>query len=129
MRERIPCRLRGPSPTGNPHRCSERLPAAAFDWKMRQILLACARIEWSQITFRNDFTQKGSTLADLYDPLTMPSALVEAYRELDRAVDQCYRRNPFGTDRERIEFLFERYDALVSMKAVTSSDAELFSEE
>ena len=29
-----------------------------------------------------------SSLADLYDPLTMPPALVKAHQELDRAVDQ-----------------------------------------
>jgi hypothetical protein len=81
------------------------------------------------LTLRNAFTQKGLTLADLYDPLTMPVELVEAHRELDRAVDGCYRREPFGTERERVEFLFERYEALLSAKAVTTSNLDLFSEE
>jgi len=52
----------------------------------------------------------GSSLADLYDPLTMPPELVRAHRELDRAVDLCYRPQPFINDTKRIEFLFELYD-------------------
>jgi len=50
-----------------------------------------------------------STLADLYDPLTMPADLVKAHAELDRVVDQCYRSAPFTSDRQRIEFLFALY--------------------
>jgi hypothetical protein len=50
-----------------------------------------------------------SSLADLYDPLAMPADLVKAHRELDRAVDLCYRSQPFTNERTRIEFLFELY--------------------
>jgi hypothetical protein len=32
----------------------------------------------------------GSTLADIYDPLTGPSALMQAYHVLDRAIDAAY---------------------------------------
>jgi len=53
-----------------------------------------------------------STLADLYDPLTMPAALAKAHADLDRAVDRCYRAEPFKSDRERVEHLFARYEAL-----------------
>ncbi len=52
----------------------------------------------------------GSSLADLYDPLTMPSVLVKAHQELDKAVDLCYRPQPFINETRRIEFLFELYD-------------------
>src|SRR3546814_8496009 len=31
-----------------------------------------------------------ATLADLYDPLTMPPALVKAHQQLDKAVDAAY---------------------------------------
>ena len=48
-----------------------------------------------------------SSLADLYDPLTMPPALVKAHQELDKAVDLCYRPQPFPNETKRIEFLFE----------------------
>jgi hypothetical protein len=56
----------------------------------------------------------GSSLADLYDPLTMPPALVKAHRELDRAVDLCYRTQPFPNETKRIEFLFDLYEKYVS---------------
>ncbi len=54
-----------------------------------------------------------STLADLYDPDTMPAELRRAHRELDIAVDRLYRRAPFGSDRERVEHLFTLYQRLV----------------
>lgn len=54
-----------------------------------------------------------SSLADLYDPDTMPAELRKAHRELDLAVDKLYRARPFGSDRERVEHLFPLYEALV----------------
>ncbi|MCX6578631.1 MAG: class I SAM-dependent DNA methyltransferase, partial [Candidatus Aminicenantes bacterium] len=50
------------------------------------------------------------SLADLYDPLTMPPVLVKAHQELDKAVDLCYRPQPFTSDAKRMEFLFELYE-------------------
>jgi hypothetical protein len=55
-----------------------------------------------------------SSLADLYDPLTMPPALVKAHNALDKAVDLCYRSQPFINETKRIEFLFELYDKYTS---------------
>jgi len=55
-----------------------------------------------------------SSLADLYDPNTMPSALTKAHAELDRAVEKCYRKEPFKSDRERVEFLFMLYEKLAN---------------
>ena len=52
----------------------------------------------------------GNSLADLYDPLTMPPSLTKAHHELDKAVDLAYRPQPFTTDANRMEFLFERYE-------------------
>lgn len=51
-----------------------------------------------------------SSLADLYDPITMPPALVKAHWALDKAVDLCYRPQPFPDDARRMEFLFELYE-------------------
>lgn len=51
-----------------------------------------------------------SSLADLYDPLTMPPNLVKAHSELDKAVDLAYRPQPFTTEAKRMEFLFELYE-------------------
>lgn len=65
-----------------------------------------------------------ATLADLYDPLSMPPALVKAHQSLDRAVDAAYaaaektegRKPPkLASDAERVAFLFERYQALTSL--------------
>ena len=61
---------------------------------------------------RSDYAS--STLADLYDPLTMPADLVKAHAELDRAVDRCYRAAPFTSERQRVEFLFELYTSLTA---------------
>jgi hypothetical protein len=54
-----------------------------------------------------------STLADLYDPLAMPPVLVKAHAALDRAVDLCYRPQPFQNDRQRVEYLFALYEKLI----------------
>ena len=51
-----------------------------------------------------------STLSDLYDPLTMPAPLLKAHQQLDRAVDRCYRPEPFPSDRHRVEYLFALYE-------------------
>ena len=50
------------------------------------------------------------TLADLYDPLTMPSTLARAHAELDSAVDRCYRAEKIESDRERLAILFALYE-------------------
>ena len=55
-----------------------------------------------------------SSLADLYDPLSMPAALVKAHSKLDRAVDRSYRTKPFANERIRVEFLFEQYQSLLT---------------
>lgn len=62
-----------------------------------------------------------ATLADLYDRNTMPPELVQAHAELDRAVDQCYRKEPFKTERERVEFLFQLYEKITTPLATTES--------
>ena len=53
-----------------------------------------------------------ATLADLYDPLTMPPDLRRAHTALDRAVDRLYRRQGFASERERVEHLFMLYEKL-----------------
>lgn len=51
-----------------------------------------------------------SSLADLYNPLTMPPALVKAHNELDKAVDSAYSKQAFTSEAKRMEFLFELYE-------------------
>jgi hypothetical protein len=55
-----------------------------------------------------------SSLADLYDPDTMPGDLRKAHAALDLAVERLYRPAPFTSDRDRVEHLFGRYEALVN---------------
>ena len=54
-----------------------------------------------------------ATLADLYDPTTMPVDLLKAHKALDRAVDACYGKRVFIDEPVRLEFLFERYGEMV----------------
>lgn len=58
-----------------------------------------------------------SSLADLYDPLTMPPVLLKAHQALDKAVDAAYGRRSFATEADRVAFLFERYQALIDAEA------------
>lgn len=51
----------------------------------------------------------GATLADLYDPNTMPKELLDVHRANDAAVDACYGSRRFRSDLERLEFLFDLY--------------------
>ena len=50
-----------------------------------------------------------ATLADLYNPETMPKVLLDAHHALDRAVDKCYGKRSFASEPERLEFLFGLY--------------------
>lgn len=59
----------------------------------------------------------GSSLADLYDPLTMPTDLASAHQHLDRAVEKAYGRS-FASEEEMVAFLFDRYAALVQSEEV-----------
>lgn len=56
---------------------------------------------------------KGTSLAELYDPLSMPPELVKAHRKLDSAVESAYGKH-FGTDEERAAFLMKMYGELVN---------------
>lgn len=55
-------------------------------------------------------TFPNSSLADLYDPLTMPPTLQKAHAALDKAVDLAYRPQPFSSEANRMVFLFELYE-------------------
>ncbi|WP_421291624.1 class I SAM-dependent DNA methyltransferase [Aeromonas veronii] len=55
----------------------------------------------------------GRTLAELYDPDKMPTALLAAHQALDRAVDRLYRDRPFKDAADRLSCLLARYEALV----------------
>lgn len=56
-----------------------------------------------------------SSLADLYNPLTMPPKLLKAHEALDKVVDKLYRKEGFKSDTERVAHLFELNRALTSL--------------
>lgn len=60
-----------------------------------------------------------ASLADLYDPLTMPPALLKAHQKLDAAVDAAYAlcggKKTWKNDAERVAFLFELYQRITSL--------------
>jgi hypothetical protein len=64
-----------------------------------------------------------SSLADLYDPLTMPPALLKAHQKLDTAVDAAYQpsggKKAYVSDAERVAYLFELYQRITSLLPVT----------
>ncbi len=64
-----------------------------------------------------------ATLADLYDPLTMPKDLLDAHRANDEAVDACYGKRKFANELERLEFLFELYRRYTEPLAVVEAKA------
>ena len=53
------------------------------------------------------------TMAQLYNPTTMPKGLLQAHQELDTAIEQCYRLQPFKNDTERLEYLFKQYEEML----------------
>ena len=55
-----------------------------------------------------------SSLSDLYNPLSMPKPLLDAHKNLDKAVDKCYSTKTFKTDLERLTHLFDLYDKLTA---------------
>ena len=63
----------------------------------------------------------GATLADLYDPLTMPANLRKAHQHLDKAVDAAYTYKGPPDDAGRVAFLFGLYQSVTS--AVIASNA------
>ncbi len=79
-------------------------PESPTEKQVKTIETAAQKVLDTRVLFPN------SSLADLYDPLTMPPALVKAHNELDKAVDLSYRPQPFITEANRMEFLFGLYE-------------------
>lgn len=49
------------------------------------------------------------TPGEMYNPETMPDDLKDVHRRLDFAVERCYRLEPFTSNEERLECLFNLY--------------------
>jgi hypothetical protein len=79
-------------------------PLNPTDKLIKSIETASQKVLDARLQFPN------SSLADLYDPLTMPPTLVKAHNELDKAVDLAYRPQAFTSEANRMVFLFELYE-------------------
>ena len=79
-------------------------PSNPTEEQVKAIETAAQKVLDTRLEFPN------SSLADLYDPLTMPMALLRAHNELDKAVDLAYRPQPFTSEANRMEFLFGLYE-------------------
>jgi hypothetical protein len=93
------------------YRYSNEIVYTNFPWPenpSEKQILAIERAGQKVLDVRLQFPK--SSLADLYDPLTMPPALVKAHNELDKAVDLAYRSQAFSSEANRMEFLFGLYE-------------------
>ncbi len=79
-------------------------PENPSDKQTKAIETAAQKVLNTRAAFPN------SSLADLYDPLTMPPALVKAHHELVKAVDLAYRPQAFTSEANRMVYLFELYE-------------------
>ena len=79
-------------------------PLNPTDKQIKSIEIAAQKVLDTRLEFPK------SSLADLYDPLTMPQVLLKAHNELDKAVDLAYRPQPFVSEANRMEFLFDLYE-------------------
>jgi hypothetical protein len=61
-----------------------------------------------------------ATLADLYDPLSMPAELRRAHQSNDRAVDAAYGYKGDRADAPRVAFLFSLYQRLTSLLPIAT---------
>ena len=73
--------------------------------KQKQVIEMAAQ---NVLDIRTSFPD--SSLSTLYGTLIMPPSLVKAHQVLDKAVDACYRPQPFVSEEKRMEFLFDLYE-------------------
>ena len=83
-------------------------PENPSDKQIKAIEIAARKVLDARQQFPN------SSLADLYDPITMPPVLVKAHNALDKAVDLSYRPQAFTSDSNRMEFLFSLYEKYIA---------------
>lgn len=80
-----------------------------------------ARLAESILKIRDKYSQR--SLSSLYNPLGMPTELLQAHDRLDRAVDKLYGRY-FSSDGERVAHLLERYIRLCSDSQLSIDDLD-----
>lgn len=60
------------------------------------------------------------SLAQMYDPDSMPEDLQQAHDTLDCIVESCYSSKPFANNEARLECLFKLYEKMVKAEKVKS---------
>ncbi len=96
-------------------RYSNKLVYNNYPWPQEATEKQTGRVErCAQAVLDARAKHPGATLADLYDPLAMPANLAKAHAALDKAVDACYRSQPFTSERQRVEYLFALYEKLTT---------------
>lgn len=89
-------------------RYSKKIGYNNFPWPENITASLKARVEIAAKKVLDERTKhKDNNLAEMYDPLAMDIGLVNAHRELDKAVDICYQKNKFKDDIERLEVLLK----------------------
>jgi hypothetical protein len=64
-----------------------------------------------------------ATIADLYDPATMPDHLRQAHECNDETLERIYIGRRFKNDTERLERLFELYTQMIARQSATRKPA------
>jgi len=64
-------------------------------------------------------------MAQLYNLSTMPKGLLQAHQELDLAIEQCCRLQPFKNDTERLEYIFKQYEEMMQRDTIFAKEKKL----
>ncbi len=97
------------------YRYSAQIVYNNFPWPRNLTDAKRVKIEAAaQTVFDSRAKFPDACLADLYDPLTMPPALVKAHQRLDAAVDAAYGKKSLKNDADRVAFLFGLYQEYTS---------------
>ena len=100
-----------------PQNSKTNQPVATIDKTQTAIEAAAQAVLDVRAKFQTG--DQSATLADLYDPLTMPPELLKSHQKLDAAVDKAYERSggkkSYKSDAERVAFLFELYQKYTSL--------------
>jgi hypothetical protein len=85
-----------------------------FPWPDEPTPMKRAEIEGAAKAVLDARKLSGGSLADLYDPISMPSVLQRAHKDLDRLVDKLYAGGKqFTAESQRVAFLFALYSAKI----------------
>lgn len=94
-------------------RLSTELVYNTFPWPTATPEKAQEVADLAQAVLDARMGHTGATLADLYDPTSMPPDLARAHVALSRAVGRLYGRKRMTTELERQAVLFDRYAELI----------------